>query len=259
MGSRHSNDLDRLLDRVSADGQSEATGDLAPLLHAARVARASLIRSLRPTVAQMQLNALRADRAQNIVLIPSRSRRGFRVAAIGLVAAIVLTMGAGSAIAASAGAIPGDPLYGLKRAVERVSLAMHRDPAGRAALHLQFAEERLEEVEALIAAHKDLSSTLDALDDELNAAESDALTAQALGRDADALLAHVQDMIAKHLTVLNGVLATVPDQAKDAIQRAIDNAGKAAAKVQHGREQNSGEHGRPPTPPAKGKPDSSHH
>ena len=254
MGSRHTNELDRLLDRATAGGKPEATGDLAPLLHAARVARASLTRSLSPSVAQMQLNALRAERSRNVVMIPIRSRRGVRAAAIGLVAAIVLTLGASSAIAASNGALPGDPLYGLKRAVERISLAMHRDPAGRAALHLQFAQERLDEVEALLAEGKDAKPTLDALDAELTSAEADALHAQALGKDTAALLAHVQAMIAKHVAVLNGVLAKVPDQAKDAIQRAIDNAKKAADKVQHGRTEHpdNGQHGKPATPPGKG-------
>ena len=260
MGSRHSKDLNRLLDGLAAGDEPVATGDLAPLLHAARVARASLRRPLDRNVAQMHLNALRADRARNVVLVPSRSRRGVRAAALGLVAAIVLTLGAGSAVAASAGALPGDGLYGVKRAVERISLAMHRDPVGRASLHLQFAQERLNEIEALIAAGRDASDTVDAFDNELNGAEEDALHAQALGKDAGALLAHVQEMIAKHLAVLNEVLAKVPDQAKDAIQRAIDNANKAADKVQHGRTDHpdSGQHGKPPTPPAKGKSGSHH-
>jgi len=260
MSSRLSDDLDRRLDRLDADAASGATGDLALLLQTARVARASVSQSMRPAVAQMHLNALRADRASQVVLVPARSRRGIRAAAIGLVAAIVLTLGAGSAIAASNGALPGDPLYGFKRAVERLSLAMHRDPSGRAALHLQFAQERLAEAETLLEEGKDAKPTLDALDAELNDAEAEALHAQALGKDADALLAHVQEMIAKHIAVLNGVLAKVPAQAKDAIQRAIDNAGKAADKVQQGRREhpNNGQHGKPSTLPGKGN-SSPHH
>ena len=255
MGLRRATQLDRFLDRALAGAGPEGSGDLAPLV---RAARASLARSIDAGVAQEHLAALRADRARNVVVVPPARRTGLRVAAVALVGAIVLTAGAGSAIAASANALPGDPLYGVKRAVERVSLAMHFDHAGRAALHLQFAQKRLDEVEALAAAGKDPGDAAQAFDDELNRAEEDALQAVAVGQDADALLAHVQEMIAKHLDVLNGVLGRVPDQAKDAIQRAIDNARKAEAKVQHGRQQprdnNRGgnpDHGRPSTAPGK--------
>src|SRR5436309_4998335 len=138
---RSAAELDRLLDQIVA-GEPEATGDRAPFLHPARVARATLTRSLPQNVQVAHLAALRADRTRNVVL-QARPRPRFRVARIAIVAAIVAVLGCGSALAASAEALPGDPLYGLKRAAERTSLAMHRDSVGKAALHLQFAENRL--------------------------------------------------------------------------------------------------------------------
>ncbi|MFY9585869.1 MAG: DUF5667 domain-containing protein, partial [Actinomycetota bacterium] len=136
---------------------------------------------------------------------------------------------------------------GLKRAAERISLAMHRDPVGKAALHLQFAENRAQEVADLLAAGRSPSSALEALENELEGAEADALHAQALGRDVDALLAHVQAMFDKHIGVLSGVLDQVgSDQAKDAIQRAIDRANEHKANVRG----KSGEH----KPEDPGKP-----
>jgi uncharacterized protein DUF5667 len=233
---RNSADLDRLLDRLGAGEDPEATGDLAPFLHPAQVARASLVRSVPEDVARDHLAGLRADRARSVVTLP-RVRRSpaVRLASAFVLAAMLLVIGGGSAIAASSSALPGDPLYGVKRAVERVSLAMHRDPVGRAALHLQFADVRLHEVSALVLAGKDPGSLVDDLEAELTEAEEDALHAVALGHDADALLIHVRAMIAKHITVLRGVLAKVPDPAKDAIQHAIDNAEKAGDNVRHGR------------------------
>ena len=57
-------------------------------------------------------------------------------------------------------------------------------------------------------------------------------------------------MISKHIAVLNEVLAKVPDQAKDAIQKAIDNAEKAKANVQQGKDKSQGNPGGgPPTTP----------
>jgi hypothetical protein len=242
---RNSADLDRLLDRLGAGEEPEATGDLAPFLHPAQVARASFVRSVPDDVAREHLAGLRADRARNVVTLPSvRRNPAVRLASAFVVAAMLLVIGGGSAIAASSSALPGDPLYGVKRTVEQISLAMHRDPAGRAALHLQFADVRLHEVSALVLAGKDPGDLVDDLEAELNGAENDALHALALGQDADALLAHVRAMIAKHITVLNGVLAKVSDQAKDAIQHALDNAQKASDNVQHGR----GQDNKPATP-----------
>ena len=254
MGSRRrSNDLDRLLDRLNAGEEPEATGDLSPYLHPARVARASLSRTVGDGVARSHISALREDRARQIVLVPPAGRYRLRVVAAGLVAVIVLVLGAGSAIAASDDALPGDALYGLKRAVERISLAMHRDSAERAALHLRFAQRRLDEIQLLVAAGENPSGTVDAFDSELNAAEQDAEQAIALGGDAEALLAHVQAMIDKHLLVLGPLLDKVPEQARNSIQRAIDNARNADQKAQHGRTENGekgGAHGKPTSPPA---------
>ncbi|MEX2557979.1 MAG: DUF5667 domain-containing protein [Actinomycetota bacterium] len=251
MGTRSlRNDLDRLLDGLTAGEEPVAKGDLAPLLHPARAARATLSRSLPSEVAHDHLVALRTDRASNVVIVPAVRHRGVRMGAISLVTGIALVLGAGSAVAASASALPGDALYGVKRAAERISLAMHREPIGRIALQLRFASIRMSEVEDLIAAGGDPTDAIEGLEDALDGAELDALHAIALGKDSDALLAHVQEMISKHIAVLNDVLARVPDQAKDAIQKAIDNAEKAKANVQQGKENPEGDPGGgPPTTP----------
>ena len=241
-------DLDRLLDALVAGEEPEATGDLASYLHPAQAARAAFVRSIDHHVAQEHLAQLRADRARNVLVLPPARNPRFRLAVAGLIGAAFLVLGGGTAVAMSASAIPGDPLYGVKRAVERISLAMHRDPTSRANLHLQFANNRLQEVAALTLAGKNPEGLADDLEAQLDAAEHDALQAQALGKDADAILAHVQEMIAKHVTVLTNVLTKVPDQAKDAIQHAIDNAQNAQEKVQHGRNAaNKGNSGKKPT------------
>jgi uncharacterized protein DUF5667 len=253
---RETADLDRLLDRIAAGEEPEATGDLAPFLHPAQAARAALVRSVPMDVAREHLSTLREDRARDVIALPVARRRGLRLAAAFVAAAMLLVVGAGSAVAASSDAQPGDPLYGVKRAVERVSLALHRDPVGRAALHLQFAEIRLHEIQLMVSNSEDPVDLVDDLNAELNGAEEDALHAVALGLDSDALLAHVQEMIAKHIAVLNGVLSHAPDQAKDALQNAIDQAQNAKDKVQHGRTQTNinkskGTSRKPSSPPGK--------
>ncbi len=66
------------------------------------------------------------------------------------VALVCIVLGAG-AVAASGSSLPGDPLYGLKRAVENVRLSV-ADTASRGALAAQFERTRIDETEALVEA-----------------------------------------------------------------------------------------------------------
>jgi hypothetical protein len=87
--------------------------------------------------------------------------------------AATLVLGAGAAFASSR-ALPGDPLYGLKREIEDVRLHLAGSDEARGRLLLDQATERLDEVEALAAA-------------------PDAHDPTTLGRTADTLAAMEQD------------------------------------------------------------------
>ena len=63
--------------------------------------------------------------------------------------AIVIVMLLGLAVLASRNAMPGDPLYGLKLAGERIRVAFQSDDAGAAQEHLQFAGLRVDEARRL--------------------------------------------------------------------------------------------------------------
>ena len=250
---RQRQELDRLLDRVVAGGETEATGDLAPFLHPARAARASLTRFPSPETVEVHLAMLRRDRSREVVVLPSVATRklGRRLAVGFLAAAVVLVLGGSSAVATSDGAIPGDATYGLKRSVERISLALHRDPVGRAAAHLRIVERRMSEVEKLRGLGRDLGRAQRDYAEAVSAAEQDVLAAQARGLDGDAELDQVMDMLSKHVARLAELAESgqLPDQAQDAIQRAIRNAQKAQDNVQQGRDNQP--HDRP-TPPGHG-------
>jgi len=249
MGIRlRSDDLDRFLDRVIAGEDLDPGGDLVPLLHPARVARAAMATTVAPAVQSEHLAAL--NRGETVRPVPDRPRRRVRrLTAVALVGGLFV-MGAGSAVAASSGALPGDRLYGLKRAIERVSLSFHREAVSRATFELGLAQKRIDEITDAVSAKKDPSAAVAGLEDALDGAQRDALRAVALGTSGDALLAHVQEMIAKHVAVLRSVLDRVPAQARDAILRAIANAQKAVDKVQHGRDANQPQ-GPPSTPPGR--------
>ena len=68
-------------------------------------------------------------------------------ALLALVLVVGLTFGASQAAADS---LPGEPLYGLKLAAEEARLALTTDPEAQAALNLALAEERLDEIAALL-------------------------------------------------------------------------------------------------------------
>ena len=70
----------------------------------------------------------------------------------------VLIFGSGLTFA-SQGAVPGDPLYGAKRAIEDVRLLI-TPHSGEAGLHLDFARERLGEVETLIDEERPVPDSL---------------------------------------------------------------------------------------------------
>ena len=61
---------------------------------------------------------------------------------------VVLLLGIG-AVAASGGALPGGPLYPVKRAAESVRVALTTSDEARAELHLDLAERRVEEMSDL--------------------------------------------------------------------------------------------------------------
>lgn len=63
-----------------------------------------------------------------------------------LVLGLLLVLAAPGALALSARALPGDPLYSTKLAIEHVRLAMARDPAKEVDLHVEFAQRRMEEL-----------------------------------------------------------------------------------------------------------------
>lgn len=66
-----------------------------------------------------------------------------------LVFAIVLALAAPATLAFAAKALPGEPLYTTKLAVENAQLTLERDFAGRARLHLEFAQRRVWELRQL--------------------------------------------------------------------------------------------------------------
>ena len=150
-----------------------------------------------------------------------RPRRavGLRPVAVLLTALLIALAGLGSiGIAqASAAALPGDGLYGVKRGMEEIRLALAWTPASDARLLGAFADERLEEVEALADAGRmgDLETALDAYTVAVGRLAKAVEVPAAGGTD------ELLDKLTHHIAVLEDVQSHVPPTAQESIERAI--------------------------------------
>jgi len=93
---------------------------------------------------------------------PRRARH--RVLAAAAVTAVALS---GSTVLASSGSLPGDPLYGLKRRVQSVELALTRGDEERGRRQLQLARQRAQEIRTVATdggSTEPLLATLDDMD-----------------------------------------------------------------------------------------------
>ena len=146
------------------------------------------------------------------ILAAPRSRAMGRLGRTVLYASFTLALSTTTVLAASQEALPGDPLYALKRQVEDVRVQvlpadLHDDLAAYA------LAERINEL-ARLAERGDWALV-----------ESLAITVE---RDLAAFVASSEanrgDSNDKYLTVLNGLLARLPDPAREAVEAVIDRA-----------------------------------
>ena len=160
-------------------------------------------------------------------------RPAFAMAVFAVILAILgLTT---SAAYASTEALPGDLLYPVKHGLEQVRLAFSTSPQGEAALRADFADERLAEAEALVAAGRlaDLESALQGYESEITA-----LVALAEEIPAGASAGPLEDLesrLSHNLEVLARVRAHVPASAQEAIGNAIERAGQGRAVIERVR------------------------
>lgn len=128
---------------------------------------------------------------------------------------------------------PSNPLYFIKRAEEAITLTFTFNPEQREENRLQFAGERLNEMETAAQAGK--TSTVESLaQDYDNTAEKLAKNLQSLenqGRDVSELSTQVDEEFSRHKLVLEEVALVVPPEAEDGIQTALAASEKAVDTV----------------------------
>ena len=141
-------------------------------------------------------------------------------------AALVLTVGAGSA---AAGSVPGDVTFGLKRAIEEVRVALTFDEVERVRVLSEIADERLSELERVASRDDKAPTASEAYAQAVTRfrAAVDALQSAAPDADKSELAQDVADAAReKHEMVLEYLRERLSEKAKDSVDRAIEEERK---------------------------------
>jgi hypothetical protein len=143
---------------------------------------------------------------------------------------VIGILGATAGVAqASTGALPSDTLYGVKRVIEETRLALTWTAIGDAGLLVRFADERLNEIEALLVVgrEEDIQVSLAGYEDMITRLVE--VTEEAPYSGKPGSLEHLQTSLAQNIRTLERVQAQLAPRAQEAIRKAIERS-------QHGQE-----------------------
>jgi hypothetical protein len=115
---------------------------------------------------------------------------------------------------ASGDAVPGDPLYGLKRSTERAQLALAGSQTDRGQLYLDVAKARMNEAAAVRGDAPGLAGVLGDMDDETRQGVR-LLTTAAVDRRDPAPLDLIDAFVTAQRPTITGVLGAVTGAARD--------------------------------------------
>jgi hypothetical protein len=227
--------LDALLDRRPG----EVTDDLAPLLAAAEALRGELAEfELDPEVVDRHLEQV-LDRPATVVPLPVGEDRGGlrrRLVAVALAAALVLVP-ATAASAASGSALPGQPLYPVKLAVEQFRLAAAQWSAtAEAHERTRLAAIRLKELEKLVQLRRvrQILPAIRALDKAVVAAHAavrKAIAEEGADPELVAKLRWVQQTKSNELVALTKIVRELPQANQAAIKLAVQHSEAITASL----------------------------
>lgn len=225
--------------------------EIAPMLYMAESLRDA--RTVRPSLgfrkqakARMQ-QRIAASSRKPLALVETRKTRqpktnrgwfgmpslAFR-ALIALVVVGMLASVTGMTASAADNAAPGDPLFAVDTAVERISLTLTRTADGRLNLQLAIANERMAEAETLINAGQDANANAAlALYDE-TVVEIEETTQQVAPEQQAAAQEKVKNNLDKHIAKMTELLDRVPPQARGNIERHIQKTIEKANKHNQG-------------------------
>lgn len=153
---------------------------------------------------------------------PEARRRRDRRLTVGIAALAIVGASAGTALA-SQGALPGEPLYPVKRAIENVRTGFTTSDSGKGSVLLGDAGTRLDEVAKLSRGSDDnsaeITKTLDAFSEQATKASDLLLSTYQQHRDTGSI-EKLQKFAAASIDQLTVLEPLVPDGAKQALTEA---------------------------------------
>ncbi len=156
------------------------------------------------------------------------SWRGLRWALASAAAVLVVLAGGFGVARASASALPGQPLYTVKRTVEQTRLALAFSDEEKAELHLAYAQRRARELGLLVSAGRedrlkavgdDLRQSLDAAADIARALDNESAVA--------GLQVRLEESASESLTNLQVALQAAPESAREAASEVFVKSSEA--------------------------------
>ena len=144
---------------------------------------------------------------------PARRRERRLAAAIGGLAIVGATTGMA---VASQSALPGDPLYPLKRAIENVQTGVQADDDAKGKALLDNASGRLEEVDQLSRGSKDaeaISETLQTFTDQADEA-SELLLSDYAENGRESSVEKLREFTADSMATLTALQGQIPEDAR---------------------------------------------
>lgn len=242
MRSEFESVLDTCLDGILVKGDSieqclerypEHAAELEPVLKAAwRVREASAI-DPRPEferAAKARLLTSLGGKAAGTDKKRLLSWRWQRRWAVALVAVLALLLSGGGTVAASSDSLPGDLLYPVKTATEKVQTFFTFGKDARASRYIQVAERRLRELELLSEKDRPIPATL------LSMMQSETERAVNMLREGQAtkqeLLSRLVVLTSNQKTVLVGVIEKAPPEAKWRFRAALESFQRLERSIQ---------------------------
>lgn len=240
---RRADEFDALLSASAPGREATQYADLLELVGSMRslppvTARAEFVSDLR---SQLMVEAARQarpalDDATRLRLTP-KQRQGARERRLATVlGGFAIVAASGSMAMASQGALPGDVLYPVKRAIENAETNLQSDDAAKSQALLDHAAQRLQEAEQLTAQGADgaiVAETLQDFSEQSQQAAELALDDYAATGDRDAI-ADLRTFTSQSMTELTALGDVVPSDARAALITAaqtVANADSAAFQV----------------------------
>jgi len=128
--------------------------ELRPSKLYAKTARAEFLSAIENGVPATPRARVREPQTtkSNLFVINSFFRKAILSSAA---AAAAIVIAAGGLVYASGDSMPGSPLYAAKRTAEKIQLALALNPEGKAKLHYDFAQRRIDEAKSMAKSGKD--------------------------------------------------------------------------------------------------------